>query len=78
MRRHPDQWIPASRAYPLLRTIFHSPSAYRFHLNRRRQNGMVEADAVRRSPVFRLIVNPRRLHAWALGEPVGKIPAPYD
>jgi hypothetical protein len=66
-----DDWIPASKAYPLLREIFRSQSAFRFHLTRRASNGMLEADAVRRSPVHRLIVNPRRLHAWARSEPRG-------
>jgi hypothetical protein len=70
MHTNADQWVRVNDAYPLLQEIFPSLGALRWHLQHRDENGLVEQDAVRVSPVHRLILNPARVRRWAMAEPV--------
>jgi hypothetical protein len=68
-----DAWLPVPEAYRavcagLPRGYFRTEAAFRHHLRKRSTNGLVAADAVRVSPLGRLIVNPYRVAAWAIGE----------
>jgi len=63
-----DIWMTVAEAYPLLRSHFRSPKTLRYHLWRREHNGLLAADAVRLSPLGKLLVNPERVRGWVIGE----------
>jgi hypothetical protein len=63
-----DLWITPAEALPLLKPYFNKLKTLQWHLWRREQNGLAAADAVRMTPFGRLIVNPKRIRAWAMGE----------
>lgn len=67
-----DSWMTVAEAYPLLRQHFRAPKTLKHHLGRRERNGLTAADAVRLSPLGRLLVNPSRVVAWVLAETSGK------
>jgi|HubBroStandDraft_4_1064222.scaffolds.fasta_scaffold02724_8 hypothetical protein len=64
----PDEWLPVAVAHRHLRTWFRTQAALKHHLAKREVNGLTAVDAVRLSPIRRLIVNPRRVAAWVVGE----------
>lgn len=64
----PNEWMPVAAAHRHLRSWFRTEAALRTHLARREVNGLTAVDAVRLSPIRRLLVNPRRLAAWVVGE----------
>jgi hypothetical protein len=64
-------WLTVEQAYPLLRPHFRTLAALRHHLWKREANGLAAADAVRVSPLGRLLVNPARVNAWVIGEGSG-------
>ena len=63
-----DEWVSISDAQLLLRRYFRTKSALKRHLARRNVNGLTAADAVRMSPLGRLLIHPARLERWVLGE----------
>ncbi len=63
-----EVWLPVRGAFPLLREFFRSEAGFRHHLRKRELNGLAAMDAVRLSPLGRLLVNPARVRAWAVGE----------
>lgn len=63
-----DTWMSPSEAFPLLRRHFRTLKTFQHHLWRREENGLVAAGAVRLTPFKRLIVNPEKVRAWAMGE----------
>ena len=62
------EWMSVPEAFPLLRQHFRTQAALRHHLRKRDTNGLAAADAVRMSPLGKLLVNPLRVSAWALAE----------
>ena len=64
----PNTWMTVEQAYPLLRLYFRSVKTLQHHLGRRERNGLAAADAVRLSPLRRLIVNPERVAQWVIGQ----------
>jgi hypothetical protein len=63
-----DEWFPVSEAFPLLKRYFRTEKTLRHHLWRRDLNGLTAAGAVRMTPFKRLLVNPEKVRAWAMGE----------
>ena len=63
-----EQWLTIEEAYPQLREYFRTRSALRHHLWKRQENGLTAADAVRMSPLGRLLLNPERVRGWVIGE----------
>jgi hypothetical protein len=63
-----DIWTSPAEALPLLKPHFTKLKTFQWHLWRRERNGLLAADAVRMTPFGRLIVNPKRIRAWAMGE----------
>ena len=63
-----DLWLSVLDAYPLLRAHFRSIKTFQRHLGQREDNGLIAAGAVRMTPFKRLLVNPARIRAWAMGE----------
>ncbi len=61
-------WCKVDEAQVILRDFFRTKSALKYHLARRDTNGLREIDAVRETPMGRLIVNPDRVRSWCLGE----------
>jgi hypothetical protein len=68
MQTNAQEWLSIPRAFPLLSEFFNTQATFRYHLNKRHTNGLSDADAVRLSPLGRLLVNPARVKAWAIGE----------
>jgi len=64
----PDEWMTVAQAQRHLRKWFKTVAALKSHLGKRAVNGLETRDAVRLSPLRRLIVNPRRTAAWAVGD----------
>jgi len=62
-----DEWLLVPEALPRLRRYFRTPSALRHHLSKRAENGLAACDAVRMSPLGRLLVNPARVERWVTG-----------
>ena len=62
------EWLAISVAVLYLRQHFKTEAALRYHVRRRATNGLLAADAVRESPLGRILVNPARLNRWAMGE----------
>ena len=67
-----DEWISIPEAYLHLRRHFRTEAALRHHLRKRATNGLTAADAVRESPLGRLLVNPERVARWVIGEGAAK------
>jgi len=63
-----DIWTSPSEALPLLKPHFTKLKTLQWHLWRRETNGLLAMDAVRMTPFKKLIVNPARIRAWAMGE----------
>jgi hypothetical protein len=63
-----DIWMSPAEALPLLKPHFNKLKTLQWHLWRRDENGLTAADAVRMTPFGRLIVNPKRIRAWAMAE----------
>jgi hypothetical protein len=63
-----DTWLTVPEAFPALRRHFRTEAALRHHLRRRELNGLTSMDAVRLSPLGKLLVNSQRLHAWVISE----------
>ena len=63
-----EQWLTIDEAYPQFRDRFRTKAALRHHLWKRERNGLAAADAVRMSPLGRLLVNPARIRAWAISD----------
>jgi hypothetical protein len=68
-----ETWLPVTEAYRAVRAglprgYFRTEAAFRHHLRKRDSNGLTAADAVRLSPLGRLIVNPHRVVDWATSE----------
>jgi hypothetical protein len=61
-------WLTVPEAFPQLRRHFRTQAAFRHHLRKRETNGLTTADAVRMSPLGKLLVNPDRVAKWAIGE----------
>ncbi len=62
-----EAWLPIPKALPLLGDLFETEAALRYHVTRRDRNGLLAADAVRKTPLG-LRVNPARVKRWAIGE----------
>jgi hypothetical protein len=62
LRKPLDFWRANRRRLP-----FNTFSAFKYHLERRHRNGLVESGAVVESPLGNLI-NPARFDKWLLGE----------
>jgi hypothetical protein len=67
-----SDWLTIREAFHSLRPFFSSESSLRYHLNNRASNGLAAKDAVRKSPLGVLLVNPPRVKRWALAEPAHK------
>jgi len=67
-----QDWLPIQDAYPQLRRYFRKEATFRYHLGKRDANGLTAQDAVRLSPLGRLLVNPARVAAWVIGESSGR------
>jgi hypothetical protein len=67
-----SDWLKIHEAFPSLRPFFSSESSLYHHLNNRESNGLAATDAVRKSPIGVLLVNPSRIRRWVLAEPVQK------
>jgi hypothetical protein len=68
-----DDWRPVLDAYREVRPRLpkgsvRTEAAFRYHLRKRNTNGLAAADAVRVSPLGRLLVSPDRFVAWAISE----------
>ena len=63
-----ETWLTVPEAYPALRRHFRTEAALRHHLRKRDSNGLTTADAVRLSPLGKLLVNPERIRAWVISE----------
>ena len=63
----PDQWLLVPEALPRLRRYFRTMSALKHHLSKRATNGLTACDAVRMSPLGRLLVNPARVERRITG-----------
>ena len=68
MKETHEDWVPITQALPQLRQFFQTKSAMLHHLGKRATNGLVAADAVRKSPLGMLLVHVPRVRAWAMGE----------
>lgn len=64
----PDEWLLVVPAHSHLRRWFRTLAAFKHHLANREENGLAAADAVRMSPLGKLLVNPQRVRAWVLSE----------
>ena len=53
-----DEWLLVPEALPRLRRYFRTTSALKHHSSKRAENGLAACDAVRMSPLGRLLVNP--------------------
>ena len=62
------EWCTIDEALIELDRYFNTKSALKYHLARRKKNGLSELDAVRVTPMGRLIVNTDRVRSWCLGE----------
>jgi hypothetical protein len=67
-----NEWLPIPEAHPRLRHHFRKQATLRYHLGNREINGLAALDAVRKSPLGHLLVNPARVEAWVIGESTGK------
>ena len=63
-----DTWLTVPEAFPALRRHFRTEAALRHHLRKRDSNGLTAADAVRLSPLGKLLVKPERVRAWVISE----------
>lgn len=63
-----ETWLTVPEAFPQLRRHFKTQAALRHHLRKRDTNGLAAADAVRLSPLGKLLVNPERVARWVIGE----------
>lgn len=63
-----ETWLTVPEVFPQLRRHFKTEAALRHHLRKRATNGLAAADAVRMSPLGKLLVNPERVARWAIGE----------
>lgn len=63
-----DQWMSPAEALGLLKPHFTKLKTLQWHLWRREENGLLACDAVRLTPFKKLIVNPKRIRAWAMAE----------
>jgi hypothetical protein len=66
--RNADLWLSPAEALPLLKPHFNKLKTLQWHLWRRESNGLAAAGAVRMTPFKRLLVNPAKVRAWAMGE----------
>ena len=57
-----DDWLPVPETLHPLRGCFSSESAPRYHLSNRASNGLAESNAVRKSPLGVLLMNPGRVN----------------
>lgn len=63
-----DTWLTVPEVFPAFRRHFRTEAALRHHLRKRDLNGLTNMDAVRLSPLGKLLVNPQKLNAWVIGE----------